>query len=68
MVSETFPVGNVSSVLGIAGGFGALGAILMNYFTAQYIGAIGSEKVFIVLALLHPIAVLLLWTIIRKEK
>lgn len=68
VVSETFPVGNVSSVLGIAGGLGALGAIFMNYFTAQYIGTIGTEKVFIVLALLHPIAVLILWTIIRKEK
>lgn len=68
VVSETFPVGNVSSVLGIAGGLGALGAIFMNYFTAQYIGTIGAEKVFIALALLHPIAVLILWTVIRKEK
>ena len=68
VVSETFPVGNVSSVLGIAGGFGALGAILMNLFTARYIGTIGAEKVFIVLALLHPIAVLILWKFIRKEK
>lgn len=68
VVSETFPVGNVSSVLGIAGGLGALGAIFMNYFTARYIGTIGTEKVFFVLALLHPIAVLILWTVIRKEK
>lgn len=68
VVSETFPVGNVSSVLGIAGGFGALGAILMNYFTGHYIGTIGAEKVFIVLTILHPIAVLILWKFIRKEK
>ncbi len=68
VVSETFPVGNVSSVLGIAGGFGALGAILMNFFTGRYIGTIGAEKVFIVLALLHPIAVMILWKFIRKEK
>jgi ACS family hexuronate transporter-like MFS transporter len=68
VVSETFPVGNVSSVLGISGGLGAFGAIFMNYFTARYIGTIGAEKVFMVLAVLHPIAVLILWTVIRKEK
>ena len=32
-VAEAFPVKNVASVLGIAGGFGALGAVLFNYFT-----------------------------------
>lgn len=40
----------------------------MNYFTARYIGTIGAEKVFMVLALLHPVSVLILWTVIRKEK
>jgi len=68
IVSETFPVGNVASVLGIAGGFGALGAIIMNYLIAQYIGSVYTKYVFIGLAFLHPISVIILWTIIKKEK
>jgi len=68
VVAETFPVGNVSSVLGIAGGFGAVGAVFLNYFIGQYIGTIGAGKIFMVMAFLHPIAVLLLWLVIKKEK
>ena len=68
VIAEAFPVNNVASVLGIAGGFGALGAIIFNYFVGQYIGTVGTEKVFLAMAFLHPIAVLVLWTMIRQEK
>lgn len=67
VIAEAFPVGNVASVLGIAGGFGAAGAVLFNYFVGQYIGKIGSETIFIAMAFLHPIAVLVLWTMVKKE-
>ncbi|HVF97399.1 MAG TPA: MFS transporter, partial [Flavisolibacter sp.] len=68
VISEAFPVKNVASVLGIAGGFGAGGAVLFNYFVGKAIGTVGAEKVFIAMAFLHPIAVVILWTMIRKEK
>ena len=68
VIAESFPVKNVASVLGIAGGCGALGAVLLNYLVGQYIGNIGAERIFIGMALLHPIAVLLLWTMIKREK
>ncbi len=68
VMSEVFPVKNVASVLGIAGGFGAAGAVLFNYFVGQLIGTLGAGKIFTFMAFLHPIAVLLLWTVIRKEK
>jgi ACS family hexuronate transporter-like MFS transporter len=67
VVAEAFPVKNVASVLGIAGGFGALGAVLFNYFVGQFIGTIGAEKIFLVMAFLHPAAVLILWTMTRRE-
>jgi ACS family hexuronate transporter-like MFS transporter len=67
VVAEAFPVKNVASVLGIAGGFGALGAVLFNYFVGQLIGTIGAEKIFLVMAFLHPAAVLILWTMTRRE-
>ena len=68
VIAEAFPVKNVASVLGIAGGFGALGAVLFNYFVGQFIGTLGAEKIFIAMAFLHPIAVLILWTMVRPEK
>lgn len=68
VVAEAFPVKNVASVLGIAGGFGALGAVLFNYFVGKFIGTLGAEKIFIAMAFLHPLAVLILWTMVRPEK
>ncbi len=68
VVAEAFPVKNVASVLGIAGGFGALGAVLFNYFVGQFIGTLGAEKIFIAMAFLHPLAVVILWTMVRPEK
>lgn len=68
VVAEAFPVKNVASVLGIAGGFGAFGAVLFNYFVGQFIGTLGAEKIFIAMAFLHPLAVLILWTMVRPEK
>ena len=68
VVAEAFPVKNVASVLGIAGGFGALGAVLFNYFVGQFMGTLGAEKIFIAMAFLHPVAVLILWTMVRPER
>lgn len=68
VIAEAFPIKNVASVLGIAGGFGAVGAVLFNYFVGQFMGTVGAEKIFITMAFLHPIAVLVLWTMVRKEK
>lgn len=67
VIAEAFPVRNVASVLGIAGGFGALGAVLFNYFVGEFMGTIGAEKIFIAMAFLHPIAVLILWTMVKRE-
>jgi ACS family hexuronate transporter-like MFS transporter len=68
VVAEAFPLKNVASVLGIAGGFGALGAVLFNYFIGKFMGTLGSDKIFMVMAFLHPVAVIILWTMIRPER
>src|SRR5690606_28738781 len=68
VIAEAFPVTNVASVLGIAGGCGALGAVLFNYFVGQMMGSLGADTIFIVMAFMHAIAVVILWTIVRKEK
>lgn len=67
VVAEAFPVRNVASVLGIAGGFGALGAVLFNYFVGQMIGSMGASTIFMLMALMHPLAVIVLWTMVRRE-
>lgn len=68
VVAEAFPVKNVASVLGIAGGFGAVGAVLFNYFVGQFMGTLGAEKIFIAMAFMHPIAIVILWTMVKPEK
>lgn len=68
VIAEAFPVKNVASVLGIAGGFGALGAVLFNYFVGQMIGSVGASTIFFAMAFMHPVAVLVLWTMVKREK
>ena len=68
VIAETFPPGNVGSVLGIAAGFGAAGAMLFNYFVGQVIGTLGAAQMFAVMALLHPLAAVVLWTMVRHEQ
>ncbi len=68
VIAEAFPVGNVASVLGIAGGCGAAGAVIFNYFVGQLIGSVGAGQVFLVMAFLHPIAMIILWTMVREER
>lgn len=67
VIAEAFPVKNVSSVLGIAGGFGAAGAVLFNYLVGQLIGTVGAGQLFLIMAVLHPLAVLILWKMVRPE-
>jgi len=54
--------------MGIAGGFGAAGAVLFNYIVGQYIGKVGSDNLFLIMAVLHPIAAIILWKMIKPEK
>lgn len=68
VVAEAFPVQNVASVLGIAGGFGALGAVLFNYYVGQVIGSLGAGKIFMLMSVFHPLAAVVLWCMVQKER
>lgn len=68
VIAETFPMRNVASVLGIAGGFGAAGAVVFNTYVGEMMTSFGAGRVFAAMALLHPLAALLLWTMTRREK
>lgn len=67
LIAETFPINNVASVLGIAGGFGATGAVIFNYLIGQYMATLGVGFFFIAMAVLHPLALFILWKMIRPE-
>lgn len=68
VIAEAFPSRNVASVLGIAGGFGAAGAVVFNAFVGMMLTNFGQARVFAAMAVLHPIAAVLLWTMIKREK
>ena len=67
VVADAFPAANVGSVWGIAGAFGAVGGMFFNKFVGSLMGTFGSAQIFIVLALLHPIAAIILTTTVRRE-
>lgn len=67
VVAEAFPAANIGSVWGIAGGCGALGAMFFNTFVGEAMATFGPARVFILMAFLHPLASIVLWTMVRKE-
>lgn len=67
VIAETFPARNVASVLGIAGGCGAAGAVVFNYYVGDMIARYGAGRVFAVMAVLHPLAAIVLWLMTRPE-
>jgi ACS family hexuronate transporter-like MFS transporter len=68
VVAEAFPTKNVASVWGIAGGCGAAGAVVFNTFVGDMLATFGPGRVFAAMAILHPIAAILLWTMTRREE
>ena len=68
VVADAFPAANVGSVWGIAGAFGACGAMVFNKYVGNLMGKFGSEQIFIVLAVLHPIAAVILTSTVRREE
>jgi ACS family hexuronate transporter-like MFS transporter len=68
VIAETFPMRNVASVLGIAGGCGAAGAVVFNTFVGDMMTTFGPGRVFAAMAVLHPIAAVILWTMARREQ
>jgi ACS family hexuronate transporter-like MFS transporter len=68
VIAETFPAANVGSVLGIAAGFGAAGAVVFNTFVGRMMETIGPAPIFAVMAVLHPVAAVVLWSMVRPER
>lgn len=68
VIAEAFPLRNVASVLGIAGGFGAAGAVVFNTYIGDMLTRFGPGRVFGAMAVLHPIAAVVLWTMTRREQ
>ena len=68
VIAETFPLRNAASVLGIAGGCGAAGAVVFNTYVGEMMSTLGPARVFAAMALLHPTAAVILWTMTRRER
>lgn len=66
VVAETFPAGNVGSVWGIAGAFGALGAVAFNLYIGHALQTFGAERMFVAMAI--PLAAVVLWLTVRPER
>lgn len=65
IIAEIFPVGNVGSIWGIAGAFGASGAVVFNWMVGQATQWFSWGTLFMILACLHPAAALIMHLLIR---
>lgn len=68
VVAESFPAANVGSVWGIAGGFGAVGAVGFNIYVGEAMTRFGSAGIFMALAVLHPLAAIVLGLMTQRER
>ncbi len=66
IISAIFPAGNVASVWGIAGAFGAAGAIIMNYVVGQATKLLEPGTIFVIMSVLHPCAAVILNLLVRN--
>lgn len=58
LVADLFPSGNVASVWGITGAFGALGAMIFNHQIGRLSGTVDGRYLFYVMASLHLLALI----------
>jgi ACS family hexuronate transporter-like MFS transporter len=42
--------------------------VLFNYYVGQMMGKLGAGSIFMIMAVLHPLAALILWSLVRREK
>jgi ACS family hexuronate transporter-like MFS transporter len=66
VLAESFPIGNVATVMGISCGAGALGSMVFN----QFVGSIPESAwkiLFIIMGTLHLFAAIILTKMVRKE-
>jgi ACS family hexuronate transporter-like MFS transporter len=47
---------------------GAVGAIVFNTYVGRMMETIGSSRIFLVMAVLQPLAAVILWTMTRPER
>ena len=66
VLAETFPIGNVATVMGLSCGAGALGSVVFNLFTGS-IPESGWKWLFILMGILHLIAAVILIKLVRPE-
>ena len=67
IISEIFPVGNVGTIWGLAGAFGATGAIIFNLVIGHAANLLGAGTLFIIMGCLHPSAAIVLNTMVRPK-
>lgn len=67
LAADLFPAGNAASVWSIAGAFGAVGAMISNYAIGRITSVVGSERMFLMLGVLHLLALAVLLIFLRKR-
>jgi MFS transporter, ACS family, hexuronate transporter len=68
LVGDLFPKNSVGTVMGIIGAAGATGALVFNSQIGAVIDRVGYGPAFMAAALLHPVAAVVMGTLVRPPK
>lgn len=66
VIAEAYPVKNVSSVVGITAGAGAVGGAVFNIFVGTLLATMGNV-LFVVMGCMHLVAAFLLWKMVHRQ-
>jgi ACS family hexuronate transporter-like MFS transporter len=68
LVADVFPRTSVASVLGVSGSFGALGGLINSQLIGHVVDSLGFKPVFLVLAVLHLLASVVLLKLVSSDR
>lgn len=67
LMAETFPRSALGTMMGITGSFGAAGALLFNSQIGGIVDRFGYVPVFVIAAMLHPLAALVIYLTVKPR-
>jgi ACS family hexuronate transporter-like MFS transporter len=67
LIVDRYPIGRIATIFGLIAAGSGLGGIFSTQLVGQLAGSKSYESVFLLMALLHPIAWFVAWTSTRKQ-
>lgn len=68
LMADLFPKGSVGAAIGLIGTIGTIGAAVFNWGAGYVVQSYGYTPIFVVCALLHPAALIIVWMVLHSPR